>query len=116
MTMVRSDIYTKFKDSSSVAYCHQGQYFGSLAFYNNETDSVMILLPKSYLLEESHIQQIEEYSMSLPFHNFELWTFIHEIDEPEIQQQAVNRLYDVYCSFYSSMEYMRNASFRGFNE
>jgi len=111
--MTRYDIYNDFHESTYVAYCYQGQYVGSLAFFNGE--SVMILLPQGYLMEQAEIMESHNLSKG-QFHNFELWAFVHEIEDENLQQQAINRLYDVNGSFYSTVEFIRNTQFTGFND
>jgi hypothetical protein len=112
-TMVRYDIYNDFKDEHSVAYCYQGQYVGALAFYNGI--SVIIFLPQGYLLDQNEVQKSINNSAN-QFNNFELWSYVHEIEDEGILQQALNRLYNVYCNFYPTMDFMRGATFKGFNE
>jgi hypothetical protein len=113
MSMIRYDIYNLFKDSGSVAYCHKGHYFGSLAFYDG--DSVIIFIPQNYYMSEQLVSLSEIISKE-QFNELELWDFIHEIEDFEIRQEALNRLSYAYNTFYPQMEFFRTAQFKGFND
>ncbi|MFS0905821.1 hypothetical protein AB3N02_22620 [Priestia aryabhattai] len=113
--MIRYDIYNQFKDSSCVAYCYKGQYFGSLAFYDNTNDSVMIFIPQGYYMSETLVTLSEIISKE-QFNEMELWEYIHEIDDLEIKQEALNRLSYAYNTFYPEKEFIRTAKFKGFND
>ena len=113
-TLVRYDIYNTFKSADHVAYCYQGEAVGSLAFYNEEKDTVDIYMPKGYYLSDEMIQKSLNESRE-QFSNFELWAYVHEIEDVEVMQTALNKLYYVYCSFFINNEFMRRSSFKGFN-
>ncbi len=114
-TMVRYDIYNDFKLPDHVAYCYQGEAVGSLAIYDKDEDNVKIFTPKGYLLDDEIIQKNLQMSKE-QFHTFELWAYIHEIEDEEILQCALNTLYYVYCSFFVNSNLMQVSQFKGFNE
>jgi hypothetical protein len=113
-TLVRYDIYNDFRLPDHVAYCYQGEAVGSLAFYNEDTDAVDIYMPKGYYLSEEMIQKSLNESRE-QFSNFELWAYVHEIEDVEVKQIALNKLFYVYCSFFIHNEFIRKSSFKGFN-
>lgn len=112
--MVRSDIYYNLKNSNYVAFCYSGEMYGSLAFYDESINKTIIIKPDSYLSEEDMIA--DQRHAESQFQHFELWSFIHEIEEEDVLQDGLNRLHGAYAMFYPTMEFVRNATFKGFNE
>lgn len=113
--MVRYDIYNKFKEPTHVAYCYQGYYVGALAFYNNNEEIVKLLLPQDYLLDTDMVRDYKNRGKE-EFNRFELWSYIHEIEDNDLRGEALNMLYRAYCIFYSNSEFLRNTKFAGFND
>ena len=112
--MVRSDIYYNLKDSNYVAFCYSGEMYGSLAFYDDTKSKTIIIQPSSYMSEEDIIA--DQRHAESQFQHFELWSFIHEIEEEDVLQDGINRLHGAYTTLYPMMEFMQNATFKGFNE
>ena len=102
-TLVYSDLLKGF-DNDRVAYCYQGRYNrGSIALYNG--DKLIIIKPKNYVIGNDDLK-VEDNS------KFELWCFIDEIGEGNLRQEAVNRLFDVYCNLYYLLEELRDYNFK----
>jgi len=87
---------------------------GLSKLYNEDTDAVDIYMPKGYYLSEEMIQKSLNESRE-QFSNFELWAYVHEIEDVEVKQIALNKLFYVYCSFFIHNEFIRKSSFKGFN-
>ncbi|MFQ3543636.1 hypothetical protein Q7A53_06075 [Halobacillus rhizosphaerae] len=91
------------KSEDLVAYCYEGESRGSIAFFNQ--GHITVITPNNYVLQE---QNLDDELIS----TFELWGFIHNMDNSDIRIEAMNRLYDVYLNFYQYMPLLREFPFR----
>lgn len=107
MTMARIDVFA-LRNERHVAYCYQGSMRGAVAIFVAGR-GVSIFYPKNYILDKSE-NQYSDYTG-----NFELWELIHEIEDENIKSEAVTKFYSIYCTFYSTLDYIRNGVFEGFN-
>lgn len=104
-TFTYGELSEKLKTQNEVAYCYLGrERRGTIAFLD-ENDSIIIVSPNNYLIE----YHVDDGS------KFELWSFIHEMKEEEdfeTRQEAVSRLFDVYCIFYNEIQVIKDYQFR----
>lgn len=106
---MRTFVYGELRsmlESGYVAYCYRGsENRGSIAFKDND-GSIIIAKPNGYIMQGDYF--VDDIS------NFELWSFIHEIKDEadfDIREEAVTRLYDVYCVFYNSIPMLQEFPF-----
>lgn len=101
-----SELPSFVTEPTQVAYCYEGRHRrGSIAIKNN--GSVLVITPTNYI--SSYDDQIDDNS------GFELWAFIDEMLEEEmfeIRQEAVNRLFDIYCDLYQFLPVFQEYPFR----
>ena len=93
-TFVFGEISNFLTDEKHVAYCYSGKNRrGSVALLSN--GSMLVIAPNGYM--PSYDDEIEDYS------HFELWSLIHEMEEDDMRQEAVNRFFDVYNNLYNAV-------------
>lgn len=104
----------KRRGPTSVAYCYNGKddRKGSILFLESDA-SPIIINPYNYVLRES---EILTSNIDRGYRDFELWAFIEDLDEEnfDIRQEAVNVLFDVYCSMYQYIPRLREFPFNIF--
>jgi hypothetical protein len=102
-TLVFSDLLNGF-DNNRVAYCYQGENTrGQIAICRD--GELIIIRPQDYIIGRDYIN-IEDNS------KFELWCFIDDMDNNEVRQEAINRLFSVYCNLYYHMSEFQDYEFK----